>query len=220
MSMTNKAQPDHSQEAAQIREELRGREDALLALDHLAREEQADVALPPVPEDLREQWKERYGEASKKTTPPEEATTHQSYNIWGLGSMATIAAVAMFLIIRNGGPEPLDSDQPFGPEIMRGGGTFSATPETVTIFIASDQVSYQDMIPTRKAGLILEAKDEEDVQRVLMQHQLNNAILVNAATGMLFPIPGQAGDEIQLIANPKSADQYDFGEAIDAFLSQ
>jgi len=218
--MNNKSHPDRSAEAISVREELAHNSDATIALNAIARENSSDLEIPPVPDDLRDQWKERYGEAADRTPAPEHTSwLDRIPSFFKLGATTALAALALFLVLR-----PSDftapSSQPFDTATLRGPGTFTPTPDTVTIFIESDHISFQDMVPTRKPGLILKASNLEDAGQVIHQNKLSSAVILQAATGIIYPFPGKAGDQLQIVDDPQNSDQYDLSEALDNYLKK
>ncbi len=218
--MTRKPSPDLHPEASLIRDELPPDSPGHQALDAIAMEEKGELELPPVPEDLREQWKDRYGEASepRPATPEAQQSSTPWWQMLGLGS---VALLALFFIIRQGGPSaPLpDSDDPFqNPALMRGEAIFTPASDTPVYLIPSATISPEEMRKIHQSGEIIAVTDQNQAMELLEKRGHTNAVLLDAATGMLFPFPGKPGDEVQLISDPASTDIYDLAEALDAYL--
>ena len=221
--MTRKASPDLHPEASLMRDELPPDSPGHRALDAIAMEEKGELELPPVPEDLREQWKDRYGEAAEPraaTSPKEERSSTPWWQMLGLGS---VAILALFFIIGKGGPSaPLpNSDDLFGnPALMRGEVTFTPAPDTPVYLIPSATISAEEMRKIHQGGEIIAVTDQNQAMESLQERGHKNAVLLDAETGMLFPFPGKPGDEVQLVNDPSKADIYDLTEALDAYLQQ
>ncbi|MGJ8697862.1 MAG: hypothetical protein ACSHYF_16205 [Verrucomicrobiaceae bacterium] len=213
--------PDRSLEALRVRDELSHDSDALRALDALAKmsEEESAVEVPPIPDDLRAQWGERYGEARQAVPVAKEgffASLKERWSGWALGGVAatSLAAIALLFVLNQGGtPSMSGGDAP----VMRGGGDFQPTKETVILFIGSAEVSFEEFFETREGGLVLEAADEADVERVIADNGLSEAVVIDAGTGTLRLWKDGFGDEVKLI---EGGDAYDLSEALENHLGQ
>jgi len=104
--------------------------------------------------------------------------------------------------------------------VLRGGGEFSPGPDTVTLFIPSEKISFAEMAATRGDGLIFEINDSSEATTIMGQKDLTSAILVDARNGLVYPLPGSLDNGIPLLENVAEADQFDFSEAIDSYLEK
>ncbi|MFT6575950.1 MAG: hypothetical protein ACJA16_004157, partial [Akkermansiaceae bacterium] len=92
--------PDRSREAANLRDELSDQPDAIRSLDALAREESSDDSIPPIPDDLRDQWQDRYGAARQPVPPEKESWLGKVSKLWLYGGATALAALALFVSLR------------------------------------------------------------------------------------------------------------------------
>jgi len=221
-SPQNQLPADRSSDAHEIRSELSSNEDALRALNEIVKEPEQDVEIPPVPEDLREQWRERYGEASERAAIPTQTESGWSFRkLFPIAGLALPALVAMLFFFNQ---SPLPSGTPGNVSqndvVLRGGGEYSPGPDTVTLFIPSETISFAEMAATRGDGLIFEINDSSEATTIMGQKDLTSAILVDARNGLVYPLPGSLDNGIPLLENVAEADQFDFSEAIDSYLEK
>ncbi|MFT6239394.1 MAG: hypothetical protein ACJAQT_001473 [Akkermansiaceae bacterium] len=208
--------PDRSREAANLRDELSDQPDAIRSLDALAREESSDDSIPPIPDDLRDQWQDRYGAARQPVPPEKESWLGKVSKLWLYGGATALAALALFVSLRN---DPTIT--PNKPDVtMRGGGAFTPIADTITIYLASDSIPFQSLYVTRQADFTLEAKDLNDAITLLKKEGLKSAVILNGKTGILTPWNGELLEDVALLKVTDSTDEYDLSEALDTFLKQ
>ena len=117
--------PDRTKEAAKFREELAHDPHAQRALDALAKmsDEEKSVEIPPIPDDLKGLWRDRYGEARETVTEPsffEKLKTRWSSFALGGVAATSLAAIAFLFVINQNTTAPT----PDQAVTMRGGGDF------------------------------------------------------------------------------------------------
>lgn len=213
--------PDRSLEAMRVRDELSHDADALRALDAIAKksEEEAATEIPPLPDDLRSAWGQRYGEAQKAVTPVpekmgffEKLTSHWSRAALGGLAGASLALVAvLFVFNQTSPPNPNDS------VVLRGGGDFTPTKETAILYLASDSVSFAQFSETRSGGVVLEVTDEQDALRLISENKISEAVLLDARTGTVRLWKDGYGEETLLL---EKGDVFDLSEALEIYLGQ
>ncbi|MDF1712728.1 MAG: hypothetical protein P1U90_10860 [Akkermansiaceae bacterium] len=217
--MKKNPHPDRSLEAANVREELSDSPEAQRALDALSREEGGDTDIPPIPDELREQWKDRYGVARQPVPQEKTSWLARFSKLWMYGGATALAALVIFISLRDdpampGGSGGGSSD----PTILRGGGDFNPVADTITVYIASESVSFQSLYETRQARFTLEAASLENAVDLLKRESIKSAVILNGSTGTLTPWNGELLEDVQLLEVTPATDEYDLSEALDTFL--
>ena len=222
--MKKTPQPDRSVEAQRVREELAHDETALRALDAMAHDAEPEVDIPPVPDDLRGKWLDRYGEPEAARAKPKENASVSFFErfsrlfVYGGGATA-LAAVAILLAVNFGNPDT-PSGGGNGPVVMRGAKDFVPRADTTIVFIANEAIPFSEFAESRNVGKVLPASDLESAQKVIAEKELESAVILDASTGKIQTWSGALSDEIPLEDLPGTFDAFDLSEAIDGFLNQ
>jgi len=221
--MNKPPQPDRSVEARRMREELAHDENALRALDAMAHENEAGVEIPPVPDDLRGKWLDRYGEPEESRAKPRENNSLSFFERFSRlltygGGAAALAAIAVLIAINFGNPDAPSSDGD-APVAFRGGGDFVPRADTTVIFIANETIPFSEFAESRNAGKVLQANNLESAQKLIADEKLESAVILHAATGNIQTWSGALSEEISLKELPGTFDAFDLSEAIDGFLN-
>lgn len=214
--MKNTPHPDRSSEAANVRDELPDSPEALRSLDALAREDSPDTPIPPIPDELREQWKDRYGAARQPIPADKTSWLGKLSSLWMYGGATALAALVIFISLKDdpANPSPGSDNTP----LMRGGGDFTPMKDTITIYLASESISFKALYESRQANFTLEAKDLDDAVALLKRENITSAVILDGSTGILTPWNGELLEDIDLIKVTPTTDEYDLSEALDAFL--
>jgi hypothetical protein len=216
--MKNTPHPDRSSEAATVRDELPDSPDVLRALDALAREESADTTIPPIPDELREQWHDRYGAARQPVPAPKTSWLSKLSSLWMYGGATALAAFVILFALRDDPASPNPGTGGGTPALMRGSGDFTPIADTITVYLASENITFQNLYETRQADFTLEAKDLSEAVALLEKEKIQSAVILNGNTGILTPWTGELLEDIELIKVTPTTDEYDLSEALDAFL--
>jgi hypothetical protein len=214
--MKKNPHPDRTAEAASIRNELSHQPEVVRSLDALAREEAPDVPIPPIPDELREQWKDRFGAAREPVVEEKPSWFAKISQLWLYSGAAAVAAIAILISLKDDPTAPT----PDGPGPMRGGGEFVAKADTMTVFIGSDAIPFQAFYLTRQANFTLEAANLEAAVTLLKENKITNAVILDASTGQLHPWTGELLEPVQLKEMTGTTDEYDLSEALDGFLQK
>lgn len=214
--MKNKPQPDRTAEAALVREELSDQADALRSLDALAREDQSEVEIPPIPDELREQWKDRYGVARQPVAREKKSWFPGLGRLWVLAGTAAVAAIAVMISLKE---EPTAAS-PNHPVVLRGAGEFSPKKDTIAVFIPSDSITFEAFSATRQDGYSREASDVDSAVALLRSEQIDSAVIIDAASGQFHPWSGELHEPTTPGSLSGSPDEYDLSEALDDFLKE
>ncbi|YCM42156.1 hypothetical protein V2O64_12670 [Verrucomicrobiaceae bacterium 227] len=215
--MKKNPHPDRTSEAASIRDELSHQPEVLRSLDVLAREEATDVPIPPIPEDLREEWEDRFGAARQPVAEERPSWFARISQLWLYGGAAAVATIVIFISLK-GDPAIVTPHIPGPP--LRGGGEFVAKEDTMTVFIGSETIPFQAFADTRQADFILGATDLDSAVALLEQKQIDHAVILDATTGLLHPWTGDLLEPVQLQEVTDATDEYDLSEALDGFLKE
>lgn len=217
--MKNNPHPDRSLEAANVRDELSDSPDALRSLDAIAREESSDTSIPPIPDELREQWKDRYGAARQPVAEEKKSWLGRISSLWMYGGATALAAIAILIALKDD-PASVTND-PVNPNIlMRGGDNFAPVADTITVYLASEKIPFQALFVTRQADFTLEAKDLESAVQLLQEKNIKSAVILDGKSGTLTPWNGQLLKDVDLIEVSETTDEYDLSEALDKYLEQ
>lgn len=214
--MKKNPHPDRTAEAASIRDELSHQPEVVRSLDALAREEAPDVPIPPIPDELREQWQDRFGVAREPVAEEKTSWFAKISQLWLYSGAAAVAAIAILISLKDD-PATITPD---GPGPMRGGGEFVAKADTMTVFIGSDTIPFQAFFLTRQADFTLEAADLDAAVTLLTENKITNAVILNASTGQLHPWTGELLEPVQVTEMTGTTDEYDLSEALDGFLNK
>lgn len=210
--------PDRSLEAANLRDELSDQPDALRSLDALAREETSDDPIPPIPDDLRDQWQDRYGAARQPVTEEKKSWLSKISSLWMYGGATALAAIAIFIALKDDSPVTPGGNNP--PPTMRGGNDFEVTTAHPIVFIPSESISFEAFVSTRSANSTLQATDLDDAVQLLTERNIPSASILSASDAALFEWSGQLQKGLQLFEINPSTDEYDLSEALDEYLDQ
>ena len=221
--MKKTPQLDRSAEAQQVREELAHDDNALRALDAMADQSDEEVDIPPVPDDLRGKWVDRYGEPEAARAKPKENASVSFFERFSRllaygGGATALAAVAVLIAINFGNPEA-PSGGGSDTVIMRGVEDFVPKADTTIVFIANADIPFSEFAETRNVGKVLQAGDLESAQKVIDEEKLESAVILHAATGKIQTWSGALSDEISLEDISGTFDALDLSEAIDGFLN-
>ncbi len=214
--MKNNPHPDRNPEAAKVRDELSDSPDALRSLDAIAREETPDAAIPPIPDELREQWKDRYGVARQPVSTEKQSWLSKISRLWMYGGATALAAIAILIALKDDPAVPSDPKDP--TTLMRGGDDFAPVADTITVYLATENIPFQSLFVTRQADFTLEAKDLEGAVVLLKEKEIKSAVILDGSNGVLTPWNGQLLKDIDLIKVSDTTDEYDLSEALDDFL--
>ncbi len=216
--MKKKPHPDRNLEVANVREELADSTDVQHALDALSREESGDTEIPPIPDELREQWKDRYGVARQPVADERISWLARFSKLWMYGGATALAALVIFISIKDNPATPGTGTGRTDPAILRGGGDFKPVADTVTVYLASESISFQALYETRQARFTLEAVSLEDAVSLLKREDIKSAVILNGSTGTLTPWNGELLEEVALLEITPTTDEYDLSEALDSYL--
>ena len=221
--MKKTPQPDRSAEAQRVREELAHDDNALRALDAMTHVNEEEVDIPPVPDDLRGKWLDRYGEPEAARAKPEENASVSFFERFSRllaygGGATALAAIAVLIAVNFGSP-----DAPAGggsdPITMRGGEDFVPRADTTVVFIANEEIPFSEFAESRNAGKVLQASDLENALSVIKENELESAVILDASTGKINTWSGELSEEISLEDLSSNFDAFDLSEAIDGFLN-
>jgi hypothetical protein len=214
--------PDRTPEARRIREELSHDADALHALDAMAAQssEEVSVEVPPLPDDLRATWGQRFGEAQKAVVPEKmtlvEKLKHQwSKIIFGRIAVTSMAVVALLFFLNS---ESNKTVTPPGQPVMRGGGDFSPTKDTTIFFIPSEAISFADFRETRPDSHVIEVDQAAVTAMDPSSDQWGEAVIVDAANGTVQL--WKSGLNEKTIILEEAGDALDLSEALQNYLDQ
>ena len=223
--MNKSPQPDRSAEAQRVREELAHDENALRALDAMADQNEGEVDIPPVPDDLRGKWIDRYGEPEAARAKPEENSKVSFFErfsrllAYGGGATALAAVMVLFAInFSNPDTPPSGGDGP-GPVVMRGAKDFVPRADVPVIFIPSEEIPFAEFEGSRQAGKAFQASSVENALELIKEKELDSAVILHAATGNIQPWRVDLDEETTLEGLSENFDAFDLSEAIDGFLN-
>jgi hypothetical protein len=216
--MKNTPHPDRSSEAAKVRDELSDHPDVLRSLDALAREDSDEVEIPPIPDDLRDQWQDRYGAARQPVPAEKKSWLSRFSGFWMYGGATALAALAIFFVLQHESPVTPSPDD--DTVLMRGGGDYESSETKLIVFIPSNTISLESFASTRKENSVLEAKDMDDATRLLTEKNIKDAVILDARGGGLFEWIGKPTKGLQLLETSSDFDEYDLSEALDEYLKQ
>ena len=230
MKAQDRPPADRTEEAMKFREELE-RENSveadagLAALDGLARvsEKEGEVEVPPVPEDLRSQWQDRFGMERSREDVVERVSFFDRMMSWwrgprAYGAAAGMALVVVFLVARTGnetGGGGATGDEN-GGVVLRGAEDFEPGDEVALVLIPARDLTFEMFEATRAGGSLYEAGDREGALALIADKGLKAAVVVDAATGEVFPWKGGAGEVVDLFE--EEFDEFELSVAVDDYL--
>ncbi len=193
------------------------------SLEVLAKKEERQVEVPPVPDDLRDQWKDRYGlerEEGAKAKVVRESWWSRLLggNYFIYGGVGALAGVVLLISLKFGGEEvgPVEK----GEIVLRGADDFEPKSDTMTVFIASEVVSFESFAAAREEGFSLQANDVEDGVRILKDKGIQSAVIYEASSGMVTPWDGELMEGVKVHQVVDETDEYDLSESLDRFLKK
>lgn len=221
--MNKSPQPDRSAEAQRVREELAHDENALRALDAMADQNEGEVDIPPVPDDLRGKWVDRYGEPEAARAKPKENASLSFFERFSRllaygGGATALAAVVVLIAINFSTPDSPSSDGN-DPIPMRGAKDFVPRADTTVIFIANETIAFAEFKNSRQAGMVFQASDLGNALAVIKEKELESAVILHAATGKIQAWRDGLDDETPLEGLSENFDAFDLSEALDGFLN-
>ena len=226
--------PDRTPEAAAFREEVAHEAQAEQALDRIAREvgegEASDVPLPPVPDDLRSRWEERYGapqvgEAKSGQVGKKTAVQRKGWMAWlssapAWGGVFAVVALTLFLMPKGGGP--LDMAEPMSDGMVLRGGADEAGLGTGPVFVVGSPGF--DLVAFREVAEGLEIVEVTSVADALKRAQsgyFESAYLLDPKDGkasVLLKVETGAGAQFRLdpvAVEVDGLDPHDWSDALD-----
>ena len=192
--MNNSPQPDRSAEARRVREELAHDDKALRALDAIAHEKEAEVDIPPVPDDLRGKWIDRYGEPEAARAKPKENAKVSFFERFSRllaygGGATALAAVMVLIAINFSKPATPSNGGGDGPSVtMRGAKDFVPRADVPVIFIPSEDIPFAEFEGSRQAGKAFQASSVENALEMIKEKELDSAVILHASTGNIQPV--------------------------------
>lgn len=189
------------------------------ALEELAPEQSGDEEeLPPVPDDLRGKWRERFGEVREESAQQEQGTSFFAAfweNLavsWKQASGFAVAGIVLAIVAMQQFSSPPEKP------VMRGGEVTSSPSAVVTIFIASDDIPFETFVSTWSGGLLLEAADEAEAKQLANSQSLTNPWVLNAGSFTVYRLDAGPAGGTRLFEPGEEVDEYDLSLALDDFL--
>ncbi len=216
--MHNELKPTQTTEAFDFINESRQPAEALDALNSLTQDQEDKITIPPIPDEIRDQWDDRYKESPLPNKPKAKPSLQKKFNrpfFWGaLAFSALMIAVVVHHISQS-------TTDPISPPIaMRGNDEFTPQKDSFIVYIHSETIPYASFAATRQEGTTLPADNLNDALVVLKERDLESAIIIDGTKGTITPWNGNLLDDILLFENNDSFDEYDLSDHLDRFLNQ